>query len=158
MLDAVQRSVALKACRAHCTVFLHSALILSRLFPIDIKARKVAGLYEVKRGKDLRDTFVDRELEKPSGIYADGSWIEGKVCAALTEWGDGKETWYSTLRLDPFCTIFQAELVALKIAIRRVKKGELARRVTLIKKTGADYYKFSRSYAKKVIRAASLEE
>ncbi|GBP78444.1 Putative 115 kDa protein in type-1 retrotransposable element R1DM [Eumeta japonica] len=36
MLDAVQRSVALKACRAHRTVSLHSALILSRLLPLDI--------------------------------------------------------------------------------------------------------------------------
>ncbi|GBP74831.1 Putative 115 kDa protein in type-1 retrotransposable element R1DM [Eumeta japonica] len=31
MLDAVQRSVALKACRAHRTVSLHSVLILSKL-------------------------------------------------------------------------------------------------------------------------------
>ncbi|GBP65868.1 hypothetical protein EVAR_85136_1 [Eumeta japonica] len=31
MLDAVQRCVALKACRAHRTVALHSALILSRI-------------------------------------------------------------------------------------------------------------------------------
>ncbi|GBP26465.1 Putative 115 kDa protein in type-1 retrotransposable element R1DM [Eumeta japonica] len=65
MLDAVQRSVALKACRAHRTVSLHSALILSMLLPLDIKMREAAWLYEVKRGKDLGDTFVDRELEIP---------------------------------------------------------------------------------------------
>ncbi|GBP08074.1 Putative 115 kDa protein in type-1 retrotransposable element R1DM [Eumeta japonica] len=57
--------VALKACRAHHTVSLHSALILSRLLPLDIRVREAAWLYEVKRGKDLGDTFVDRELEKP---------------------------------------------------------------------------------------------
>ncbi|GBP78579.1 Putative 115 kDa protein in type-1 retrotransposable element R1DM [Eumeta japonica] len=57
MLDAVQRSVALKACRAHRTVSLHSALILARLLPLDIRVREVAWLYEVKRGKDLGDTF-----------------------------------------------------------------------------------------------------
>ncbi|GBP71964.1 Putative 115 kDa protein in type-1 retrotransposable element R1DM [Eumeta japonica] len=33
--------------------------------PIDIRVREVAWLYEVKRGKDLGDTFVDRELERP---------------------------------------------------------------------------------------------
>ncbi|GBP79528.1 hypothetical protein EVAR_89894_1 [Eumeta japonica] len=159
MLDAVQRSVALKACRAFRTLSLHSALILSRLLPIDIRVREVAWLYEVKRGKDLGDTFVNRELEKPvcfgnlphpahvpeigyesvqdldsqtvdrlavvgPQIYTDGSRIEGKVGAALTEWWDGEETWYSTLRLNPFCTVFQAEMIALQRAIRSVKNGK----------------------------------
>ncbi|GBP84502.1 hypothetical protein EVAR_12641_1 [Eumeta japonica] len=40
-------------------------LILSRLHPLDIRVREAAWLYEVKRGKDLEDTFVDRELETP---------------------------------------------------------------------------------------------
>ncbi|GBP60479.1 Putative 115 kDa protein in type-1 retrotransposable element R1DM [Eumeta japonica] len=106
---------------------LHSALILSRLLPLDIRVREVAWLYEVKRGKDLGDTFVDRKLERPvyfgdlphpahvpeigyesvedldsqtvdrlavvgPHIYTDGSRIEGKVGAALTEWRDGEET------------------------------------------------------------------
>ncbi|GBP65874.1 hypothetical protein EVAR_85142_1 [Eumeta japonica] len=39
-------------------------LILSRLLPLDIRVRESAWLYEVKRGKDLGDTFVDRELER----------------------------------------------------------------------------------------------
>ncbi|GBP05733.1 Retrovirus-related Pol polyprotein from type-1 retrotransposable element R1 [Eumeta japonica] len=43
MLDAVQRSVALKACRAHRTVSLHSALILARLLPLDIRVGKWPG-------------------------------------------------------------------------------------------------------------------
>ncbi|GBP24164.1 Putative 115 kDa protein in type-1 retrotransposable element R1DM [Eumeta japonica] len=53
MPDAVQCSVALKACQAHRTVSLHSALILSRLHPFDIRVREAVWLYEVKRGKDL---------------------------------------------------------------------------------------------------------
>ncbi|GBP60537.1 Putative 115 kDa protein in type-1 retrotransposable element R1DM [Eumeta japonica] len=65
MLDAVQRSVALKAYRAYRTVSLHSALILSKLLPLDIRVREAAQLYEAKRGKDLGNTFVDRELERP---------------------------------------------------------------------------------------------
>ncbi|GBP97546.1 hypothetical protein EVAR_68556_1 [Eumeta japonica] len=256
MLDAVQRSVSLKACRAHRTVSLHSALILSRLLPLDIRVREAAWLCEVKRGKDLGDTFVDRELERPvyfgdlphpahvpeigyesiedhdsptvdrltvvgPQIYTDGSRIEGKVGAALTEWRDGEETLYSTLRLNPLCTVFQAEMVALQRAIRRVKNGkdglvnifsdsksslevltgpktyyplahearrdiseivaegravrlfwvrahagiagneradELPRRAALTKKTSVDYDQFPLSYAKKVIRAVSLEE
>ncbi|GBP47844.1 hypothetical protein EVAR_43535_1 [Eumeta japonica] len=125
MLDAVQRRVALKACRG--SVYSLPAFYL-------------------KRGKDLGNTFVDRELEKPvyfsdlphpahvpeigyenvenlefqtlnrlamvgPHIYIDGNRIEGKVGAALTEWQDGE------LRLNPFCTVFQAKIVALQRAI-----------------------------------------
>ncbi|GBP56165.1 Zinc finger protein 287 [Eumeta japonica] len=46
-----------------------SALILSRLLPLDIRVREAACLYEVKRGKDLGDTFVDRQLE--TSVYFD---------------------------------------------------------------------------------------
>ncbi|GBP34812.1 Putative 115 kDa protein in type-1 retrotransposable element R1DM [Eumeta japonica] len=70
MLDAVQRSVALKAFWAHRTVSLHSTLILSRLLPLNIKVREAVWLYEVKRGKNLGDTFVDREFER-SEYYGD---------------------------------------------------------------------------------------
>ncbi|GBP96045.1 hypothetical protein EVAR_63144_1 [Eumeta japonica] len=42
---------------------------------------------------------------------------------ALTEWRDGEETWYSTLQLDLFYTVFQ-EMVTLQRAIRRVKNGK----------------------------------
>ncbi|GBO99006.1 Putative 115 kDa protein in type-1 retrotransposable element R1DM [Eumeta japonica] len=65
MLDALQRSVALKACRAYRTVSLHSALILARLLPLDIRVREAARLYEVKRGSELGNVCADRELERP---------------------------------------------------------------------------------------------
>ncbi|GBP19504.1 hypothetical protein EVAR_102051_1 [Eumeta japonica] len=50
---------------AHRTVSLHSALILLRLLLLDIRVREAAWLYKVKRGKDLGDTFVHGELERP---------------------------------------------------------------------------------------------
>ncbi|GBP96403.1 hypothetical protein EVAR_90500_1 [Eumeta japonica] len=157
MLDAVQRSVALKACRAHRTVSLHSALILARLLPLDIRVREVAWLYEVKRGKDLGDTFVDRELERPVyfgdlphpahvpeigyesvedldprrwTVAVVGPRISPTVAASKAKSGGltGGGTvgaWYSTLRLDPFCTVFQAEMVALQRAIRRRDISEI---------------------------------
>ncbi|GBP92213.1 Putative 115 kDa protein in type-1 retrotransposable element R1DM [Eumeta japonica] len=227
MLDALQRSVALKACRAYRTVSLHSALILARLLPLDIRVREAARLYEVKRGSESGDVCADRELEKPVDfremphpahtpelgfesvedldpstvdrlaivgphIYTDGSKTEGKVGAALTEWRDEMESGNSTFRLESFCTVFQAEMFALHRAIKRVKEGkdrlvnifsdsksslqmkcaysgcagttgneradELARNAALKKKTAADYDRYPLSYAKKVIRAASLDE
>ncbi|GBP87912.1 Putative 115 kDa protein in type-1 retrotransposable element R1DM [Eumeta japonica] len=39
-LNTVQHSVPLKVCRAHRTVSLHSVLIHSRLFPLDIRGEK----------------------------------------------------------------------------------------------------------------------
>ncbi|GBP54617.1 hypothetical protein EVAR_35879_1 [Eumeta japonica] len=57
-------------------------------------------------------------------IYTDGSRIESKAGATFTEWRYGEETWFSTLRLDPFCTVFQAEMIALRRTIQTVKKGK----------------------------------
>ncbi|GBP24700.1 hypothetical protein EVAR_15907_1 [Eumeta japonica] len=41
-----------------------------------------------------------------------------------TEWRDGEAIWYSTLRLDPFCTVFQAEMFALQRTLRRARNGK----------------------------------
>ncbi|GBP21528.1 hypothetical protein EVAR_12129_1 [Eumeta japonica] len=70
IFNAIQRIVALKASRAHCTVSSHSALILSRLLPLYIRVTGAAELYEMKRGKDTGHTFIHRELEKPYYISA----------------------------------------------------------------------------------------
>ncbi|GBP83621.1 hypothetical protein EVAR_61235_1 [Eumeta japonica] len=43
---------------------LQSTLILSRLFPFNMRASEVAWL-SVEHGKSLGDTYVDQELEKP---------------------------------------------------------------------------------------------
>ncbi|GBP87863.1 hypothetical protein EVAR_61616_1 [Eumeta japonica] len=95
--------------------------------------------------------------------------------AAFMEYRVGDETSYSTLRLDPFCSVFQGEMVAMQRAIRRVKKDkdwlvnvftdsrsalgdELARRASLTKEMAAGYINFPLSYANKVINAASFKE
>ncbi|GBP54248.1 hypothetical protein EVAR_36463_1 [Eumeta japonica] len=57
-------------------------------------------------------------------IYTDGSRIEDKISAALTEWRDGMESGNSAYSLESFCTVFHAEIFALHRAIRRVKKGK----------------------------------
>ncbi|GBP90777.1 Putative 115 kDa protein in type-1 retrotransposable element R1DM [Eumeta japonica] len=123
MLDAVQRSVALKACRAHRTVghFVDRELERPVYFG-DLPHPRTCP----KSGTSVEDSTPDGgpSRRRRAAHFTDGSRIEGKVGAALTEWRDGRETWYSTLRLDPFCTVFQAEMVALQRAIRRVKNGK----------------------------------
>ncbi|GBO99369.1 Putative 115 kDa protein in type-1 retrotransposable element R1DM [Eumeta japonica] len=134
MLDAVQRSVALKACRAHRTVSCIPRSSSRGCSP-DIRLERPVYFGDLPHPahvpeigyesvEDLDPQTVDRLAVVGPRIFTDGSRIEGKVGAALTEWRDGRETWYSTLRLDPFCTVFQAEMVALQRAIRRVKNGK----------------------------------
>ncbi|GBP88383.1 Putative 115 kDa protein in type-1 retrotransposable element R1DM [Eumeta japonica] len=135
MLNALQRSIALKACRAYRTVSLHSALILARLLPLDIRLERPVDFHELPHPahtpefgfesvEDLDPSTVDRLAIVGPHIYTDGSKIEGKVGAALTEWRDGIESGNSAYRLEFFCTVFQAEMFALHRAIWRVKKGK----------------------------------
>ncbi|GBP10065.1 hypothetical protein EVAR_77500_1 [Eumeta japonica] len=134
--------------------------------------------------ENLDPSTMDRLSIVGPHIYTDGSRIEGKVCAALTEWREGTESENSAYRLKSFCTVFQAEMFALHRVIGRVKKGsidwsthlqgvrlfwvraytgtasneradELARNAALRRKTAADYDRFPLSYSKKAIRARS---
>ncbi|XP_049875608.1 uncharacterized protein LOC126380835 [Pectinophora gossypiella] len=50
-------------------------------------------------------------------IFTDGSKIEGKVGAALSRWLDGGEVEYKKFKLEPYCSVFQAELFALWRAV-----------------------------------------
>ncbi|GBP45697.1 Retrovirus-related Pol polyprotein from type-1 retrotransposable element R1 [Eumeta japonica] len=132
-----------------------------------------------KNVEDLDPSLMDRLAIVGPHIYTDGSKIEGKLGAALTEWRDGVESRNFAYRLESFCTVFQAEMIALHRAIRRVKKGkkvrlfwvhahagtagnecadELSRNAALKTKTAADYDRLPLLYAKKTIRAASLDE
>lgn len=46
-------------------------------------------------------------------IYTDGSKIEGRVGAALSCWRDGREIKNRKFKLQAFCSVFQAEMLAL---------------------------------------------
>ncbi|KOB75409.1 TRAS3 protein [Operophtera brumata] len=62
-------------------------------------------------------------------IYTDGSKIQGKVGAAYTCWTNGVETEKRKMKLEPFCTVYQAELYALYQAtelLHRAKYMEVA--------------------------------
>lgn len=48
--------------------------------------------------------------------YTDGSKIQGKVGAAVSVLNESGEAFYTSFRLESFCTVFQAEIVAIRKA------------------------------------------
>lgn len=102
---------------------------------------------------DLRyRTLVDgAELAKHinigTDIYTDGSKIEGKVGAALSVWENGVEIRTLKLKLEPFCSVYQAELLAI------CKATELAKKST---KTRFHVYSDSRSALDTLVSGYSL--
>lgn len=58
--------------------------------------------------EDVRDIPGNRTC-----YYTDGSKLEGRVGAAVTVWNGEEEIFYTSFRLENFCTVFQAEIVAI---------------------------------------------
>lgn len=79
---------------------------------------------EYERLDDLEPETLNSLQVKGPQIYTDGSKIEGKVGAALTWWSEGRETKYSTFRLESHNTVFQSELYALYRAIKMVRQSK----------------------------------
>lgn len=151
-LDAVQRGFAQKICKAYKTVSLNSALLLSGLLPLDLRIQEAASLYEAKRGKP-QPHIGDRQLETKAPytsathpaeskrlsfqlleneegmepmenqLFTDGSKIEGKVGASLSCWNSGAETKAQKFKLETYCTVFQAEMLAVLKATEYVLKS-----------------------------------
>lgn len=62
-----------------------------------------------------------KELEKDAmQIFTDGSKMEGRVGAAATMWHEGLEKHQIMMRLENYCTVFQAEMVAILSALEYV--------------------------------------
>ncbi|XP_052741129.1 putative 115 kDa protein in type-1 retrotransposable element R1DM [Bicyclus anynana] len=53
-------------------------------------------------------------------IFTDGSKIEGKVGAAISVWVEGKEVHYKLYPLEGYCSVYQAELVAVRGALETI--------------------------------------
>ncbi|KAJ0169139.1 hypothetical protein K1T71_014947 [Dendrolimus kikuchii] len=58
-------------------------------------------------------TEVDRHRHQAVRIFTDGSKIEGKVGASLSIWNNNAETVNRKLKLSSYCTVYQAELLAI---------------------------------------------
>ncbi|XP_052740698.1 uncharacterized protein LOC128198590 [Bicyclus anynana] len=78
--------------------------------------------FEILETLDVK-TLSSHQVTGPI-IYTDGSKIEGKVGAALTWWENGVENKFLQFKLDPACTVFQAELYALHKAVLLAKRSD----------------------------------
>lgn len=67
---------------------------------------------------------LDNNTDHQVLIYTDGSKIEGKVGAALSIWKDSRETKSLKLVLPHYCTVYQAELLALHRATKEILKSK----------------------------------
>jgi ribonuclease HI len=68
---------------------------------------------------------VDRHTVQAVQIYTDGSKIDGRVGASLSIWTGGAETKAVKLCLAAYCTVYQAELLAIHRATCEIlKRGD----------------------------------
>lgn len=64
---------------------------------------------------------VDANSSCAVKIFTDGSKMDGKVGAALSMWEGDTETKTIKLCLPSYCTVYQAELLAICVATRKIK-------------------------------------
>ncbi|XP_050558906.1 uncharacterized protein LOC126912164 [Spodoptera frugiperda] len=126
-LNVVQRGFAQKLCRAHRTVSLHSALLLAGILPSIFECVKL--LHSEQTTVEF-SSLVDEEQYNNHAfnydvrIFTDGSKIEGKVGAALSLWDSATEIKSKKLVLPSYCTVYQAELLALQRAAGEALNSE----------------------------------
>ncbi|XP_037302816.1 uncharacterized protein LOC119193328 [Manduca sexta] len=80
---------------------------------LDHPAERMGGSFKcLADGAELA-----RHVGEGLSIFTDGSKIDGKVGAALSIWNGAAETSTRKLRLEPYCSVYQAELLALRKAV-----------------------------------------
>lgn len=62
-LDRVARAFGIKISKAHRTVYMVSAVALSRILPLDLRLKEQLQLYEIKRGKGM-EVIPGRDLQR----------------------------------------------------------------------------------------------
>lgn len=87
------------------------------LLPHPAQRRRLA-FGQITSSEDVRSIQDERHC-----FYTDGSKIGGRVGAVITVWGGERKLLQNNFRLENFCTVFQAEIVAIyratELAIKR---------------------------------------
>ncbi|XP_052750082.1 uncharacterized protein LOC128200503 [Galleria mellonella] len=80
--------------------------------------RKAISFKIINNQSEL-DDVIDNNWPR---FFTDGSKIEGKVGGSVTCWLENKEVYFTSFRLEDFCSVFQAELAAILKAIEVMGK------------------------------------
>jgi ribonuclease HI len=147
-LERIQRPMALRICRAYRTVSTTAALALAGTIPLWLRVEERARVYLVRKTGITKELPDDRLLEEvvpfwslphPAlrkipqcmieegmpelemselAIFTDGSKSDSGVGAAFVSFFQGEELRHRKFLLDRICSVFQAELFAIKEALR----------------------------------------
>lgn len=140
-LLSMQRLFAMRITRSRQKVSLEALLILADLVPIDLKLGICSSRYLIRQGQNppclqaavyqkpaslsecghpaIKPNFVKERCSNQHllRIYTDGSKMEGKTGCAFVVYQDRSIIKSSKIRLADFCSVFQAELLAIKEAV-----------------------------------------
>lgn len=155
-LQGIQRLFLLRIIKSYRTVSFDAACIMANIMPIDLKAKYVAAVSEVKakgllqispRNRPIKIQKAAPRLKHPAKkripnckfsftrhnrnssarhaceIYTDGSKMETGVGAAFVVYHHGTEVHSGLYKLPDYCSVFQAELLAVKQALQYVKSA-----------------------------------
>ncbi|XP_067132872.1 uncharacterized protein [Centruroides vittatus] len=143
-LISSQRKVLLLITKAYRTAPTHSLQILARKPPIDLTISMNVKLHHARWGLDIQtnDSCIHSSaIERPYRycnipcpgtytkiksssphlakieLYTDGSKMNDSIGCSFVVYEDSREIHHDCFRLDRNCSVFQAELVALRTAI-----------------------------------------
>lgn len=141
-LRRAQRGFALLITRAYRTVSTEAAVLLANILPLDLKIQLWNERYHIKHGTPLNHFLEGLEYQKPAhflesghpafrkkyvhdhcdevhqhSIYTDGSKMEGQTGCAFVVYSGNRKGDHRQYRLQNFCSVFQAELLAIKEAV-----------------------------------------
>ncbi|XP_047028029.1 uncharacterized protein LOC124636138 [Helicoverpa zea] len=82
-----------------------------------------AARVDLEIGRVMDQEQIDASANSEIKIYTDGSKIEGRVGAAVSIWIGNTETRTLKLALANFCTVYQAELLAICRATKEIRRS-----------------------------------
>ena len=143
-LISTQRSFAIMIIKGYRSISAEAALVLANLMPLDIKLRMTASKSDLRAGvipsyiEEIQNKEMDGnghhlELGHPAQhkkclygkcngvhvleVFTDGSKLEGSTGCSFVVYENGINIYEKTARLANYCTVFQAEILAIDLAI-----------------------------------------
>ena len=144
LLVKMQRIMLLRICKAYRTTSNESLCVMANILPLPLKAEMIIQMKNVYNvGKFYPDgnpgieielpdktsyhpsitnntTIITTEINLPLDgycIFTDGSKLEGLVGSAYVVYEKNVEIFYGQSRLPEYCSVFQAELWAIKMSL-----------------------------------------